>query len=1002
MVRGFITFLARSRYHELDNEGNTIIIEDVIKERSLDVLKTDGTLLFNRTTDDITMSLSSDGWSPFKIAVGNLENILSDRASSWMDVKNLPIGSNSVKEILSYIDKAKYRVDGSNNYEMWLKKSEVDGLIDHDLGDNPNVPYFNLVINGSKARVSETYFKELMGDRSDAWYELKNSSTDPNLFDRIISSDFEKLDGTRHRIRLSDLELKDLLENTSGNDVELKISKAKLEDIDGDSTNFKDFGQQGWYEFSITLSDVEMDILRNTQLIGKPIEYIDLEATATTDLFTETKVLLNVEVDVIPPKIVEVSITDQTLKAFLRSIRVLDESILFSNIESKNYSGYTVTNRADLENLLTNGGSYVKTGDILDIDIVIEDKNLTEDDIYIGLNELGWRIPTISIEADGPNGEKRFRISWTGVEVGGVSGSIGIGNTIEDRYGNIGNQNFGILNIDMTDIVPTKTLIDKNDVEILTHPSDNKYYVNANYDIDLEDRGNLYRAGILAFEYDNNKSDNKDGVPSYHSSPNGLYTGGIKEKVFEVAVDNVTHKMDGEYIGVVYGMSRSGKLIGISNYSDDDFDKIMDANYTSSTLEKTTIMVDTVTPVISDVNIINKTFKDKYRVNSVGGGDTVYVKDGDKVEVSFNVKDFNMYNQEINENSTEKGGYLLELLNGYSVDNLSGSIIKSSEEDYTVTYTFVINDSDLIERDIDLSLIAEDKAGNQMVEEKIIVLNNNLPKNIILEIYEDVEDWYNATTKRIGKGGDPTVGKFTKGGGASLINNPMIYGRISGFGAEVRYLNIQKNGDVSEPLLEILNQTSEIKIDETNGIKFKVDTTNTVKVVPISLSGVVGSEIEFKFIVDTRVNTSYLQGGIVGSLLGGHIVIDLSNLKELVGVDGYSYTFVVGGEVVKSGGEINLNGSSFTTKQEGSISEIIDINTSEFQGGSRADLIITVWDRLGHEKTFEKTYFIPTTTLGIKTIIEGESRHRESKLKIIGEGDSDKFKLDSSIDSSKE
>ena len=1000
--KGIITFLAKSRYHEIDSSGETVIIEDVIKDRSLNVLKTDGTLLFSRSTDEIAMTLSEDGWSPIKITKVNLETMLDNRAESWVGVKNLPIGTDPVKEILSYIDKVKYRIDGSNNYEIWLKKSEVDGLIANDLGDNPSVPYFNLVIAGSPTRVDEEYFKGLMGDRSDAWYELKNSSTDLNLFTGISSDDFEKLDGTRYRIRLGDLDLKELLESTSGDDVELKISKTKLEAIDGDSTNFEDFGQQGWYEFNVVLTDIEMQILRDAELNGTPIEYIDLEATAVTDLFTQTKVLEEVAVDVIPPKIVEITVIDQTLRKFLKSVKVLDDTLLFTNTEAENYSGYTAINEGELGQLIKNAGSHVKTGDLLDITLIIEDKNLTENDIYIGIDELGWKVPDITDEST--TDINRFKLSWIGVAAGGIPGIIEIGNRIEDRYGNVADQNLGILNIDMTDIVPSRTITDINDNSINAHPSDGKYYMKANYNIELGGTGDLYRAGIVAFKYDKTKSDNKDGIPTYHHSENGLYTGGTKETEFEMVVDD-THKTDGEYTGKIYGMSKSGKLVDITDYSDDDFDKILDTNYASSTLSQTTIMIDTVEPVISNISMVNRTFMDEYGVNSVDSSGTTYVKDGDVVEISYNIKDFNMYSKEMANGI--KGGYLLDL-KGYTntvappLGTIKISEDTSLADTYTVTYTFRITDSSPDETDINFSLKAEDKAGNQAVQEEIIVLDNNKPKSIVLEGYEGVKGWENITTQRTGDSGISSGGyKFTKGGAVSLISDPMIYAKVSGTGADIRYLNVEKNGTI-DPLLDILGQTSEIKIDGSNGAKFGSDTMNIAKVIPISVSGVPGDEMEFRFIVDTRVNTSYLQGGIIGSLTGGNINIDLSYLEELAGIEGYNYVFVVGGKVVQQGGEDNLDGAGFTTVQGGSIARTIDIDTSLFVGGSRGDLTITVWDRLGNEKIFEKAYFIPTKSLGVKATIEEEIKQRESKLKIIGEGTNDKFELESSVDKSSE
>lgn len=182
--------------------------------------------------------------------------------------------------------------------------------------------------------------------------------------------------------------------------------------------------------------------------------------------------------------------------------------------------------------------------------------------------------------------------------------------------------------------------------------------------------------------------------------------------------------------------------------------------------------------IILMYHLILKTSMDKYGVNSIGSSGTTYVKDEDRVEVSFDIKDFNMYSQEIG-SSVSKGGYLLELI-GYSVDELSGQIVSSGgaglTDTYTVTYTFKINDSSTVETDIDINLKGEDKAGNQAVEKRTIVLDNSKPKGVVLEVYEAVKDWENITTQRTGDSGLSSGGyKFTKGGATSLISDPMIF-----------------------------------------------------------------------------------------------------------------------------------------------------------------------------------------------------------------------------------
>ena len=55
-----------------------------------------------------------------------------------------------------------------------------------------------------------------------------------------------------------------------------------------------------------------------------------------------------------------------------------------------------------------------------------------------------------------------------------------------------------------------------------------------------------------------------------------------------------------------------------------------------------------------------------------------------------------------------------------------------------------------------------------------------------------------------------------------------------------------------------------------------------------------------------------------------------------------------------------------------------------------------------HEKTFEKTYFIPEQLERINAKISGEVKERTSKIKIVTEGSNDEFGIESSMDMSSE
>jgi hypothetical protein len=207
---------------------------------------------------------------------------------------------------------------------------------------------------------------------------------------------------------------------------------------------------------------------------------------------------------------------------------------------------------------------------------------------------------------------------------------------------------------------------------------------------------------------------------------------------------------------------------------------------------------------------------------------------------------------------------------------------------------------------------------------------------------------------------------FTKGGPGSFEANSGIYveGKTGEGVGQIVKLNIQRNDNpdvVTIPIPFGEKTQFTMKIDGfTNNEK------NTVTVKPVGVLGVEGPSKTLDFVLDTEINTPYLEGGIIGELdNNGNIQIDLSKLIELSGVTGYSYVFTVGNKP-KSDNESNLDGQSSTILTENSITGTlkwedgkVEIPTSGFIGGSKGTLLFTVYDRLGHKKTFEKTYFIP-------------------------------------------
>jgi len=282
------------------------------------------------------------------------------------------------------------------------------------------------------------------------------------------------------------------------------------------------------------------------------------------------------------------------------------------------------------------------------------------------------------------------------------------------------------------------------------------------------------------------------------------------------------------------------------------------------------------------------------------------------------------------------------------------------------------------------------------------------PGDVTLKIYEDTGGWVNGTTGITGEAIEIAPYRFTKGGANSLEANPGIY--VTGSTGEginqMVKLNVEKNNNVFSTIdLPVTKNTNfSILID-----KFKNNDKNIVTVRPESALGFVGDLKTLDFVLDTQVNTLYLEGGIIGEIDGDrNIRIDLSKLIELAGVTGYSYVFTVEKKPT-SDSESNLNGQSTITLSDSSVTSTpkwedgkVEIPTSGFVEGSKATLLFTVYDKLGHKKTFEKTYFIPKQLDGIISKVTDEAKQRKSKIRVVTDGNKDEFGIESNIDKSNE
>ena len=291
-----------------------------------------------------------------------------------------------------------------------------------------------------------------------------------------------------------------------------------------------------------------------------------------------------------------------------------------------------------------------------------------------------------------------------------------------------------------------------------------------------------------------------------------------------------------------------------------------------------------------------------------------------------------------------------------------------------------------------------------------IYVNYTIPRpieNIKIKTYEEIYGWENGERTTIDDSGRTYI--YTKGGDYFHTSKPIVY-------VEIPEDNIDEKGEVkiTELKVEKLNSDGSI-IREKNfeitesmrnreiELDFIKEGANIVRVTPIAANkyNIDKTPKILNFIVDTKINSSYLDNeDIIGELKAREISIRLSKFGELSGINKYSYTLSNGFQ--REGKERTVDGSKYLTPTEDGKLNDVKIQLGNFSEGSRLTLAFTVYDRLGHEKTYEKTYFMPKQSDGIAAKVSGEVKQRRSKIKIITEGNKEKFGVGSSIDGSSE
>jgi len=254
---------------------------------------------------------------------------------------------------------------------------------------------------------------------------------------------------------------------------------------------------------------------------------------------------------------------------------------------------------------------------------------------------------------------------------------------------------------------------------------------------------------------------------------------------------------------------------------------------------------------------------------------------------------------------------------------------------------------------------------------------------------------------------------FTKGGKVSNISNPAIYAVVPK-DKKIKKLKIETLDSIGNITgtkeMNLSKKTGNIEI-ESNYFNYIENGAYRVKITPISevknkhKDDVEGESKILNFIVDTKIKNSYLEKEEIISELemkdGKPVIkIKLSKFEELSGINKYSYTLSNGFQ--KKEEEVSVKGGKYLIPTEENGLADIKIPLGDFSEGSRLTLSFEVYDRVGNKKTYEKTYFIPKQANKIIAKISGDVKQRNSRIKIVTEGNKDKFGIGSSVDGSSE
>ncbi len=731
-------------------------------------------------------------------------------------------------------------------------------------------------------------------------------------------------------------------------------------------------------------------------------------------------------------KTVEVVLDDISLPAVkVNSVTLSNEttemlwnSLGFSTSESTNYSMADFTNTGTSLISLTRGGNdgnYAKNGDVVTVSanysFVGAPKYSFDENFNLLLD--GINCPPIS-SIHYPSTEEVAHTFTIGYLSGGnkLNGAayINAGTTDENS------ERIKVLYVD--NVTPggegaaASTQYINNSNSKIDYTSDEEGKGSTEEELTTGYTG--VRAYINLFSYESAQSDmpnyntiNDPGISGLvHSGTNiadKYYTRVVRESsgAFNdpISVDDTGHTNDGGYhIHKVMAVDKAGN---VATDNKTDLTTIASQMNSSSTISD--YYVDTINPVLN-TSLVKSS--DLYsELNSAFGVPAVLpFKNGDELELSFSINDYNPDTYSLAESGT------VDVTNSYSFPYTGASPLTFTVENLTTQDSG--NSYPLF------TLTATDKAGNSSIEPVTGRLLNTIPSQVSLQLFEDHWNWLNSNTGITGSSSltDPNDSDyvFSKGATTSNSSSPDIYitgdnfsaidndandgNNVIVIGANINGQDVYYNHGSLSPGQSALNLTDINTNDSSiNGFYLVPNSKNTVKVVPYGPSGVKGFEYLKKVLVDTMVNsntTLISNGTYLPSTEKYRFDLDFSKISEFAGLTGYKVNKIeskTGNTVVKTyDNSASTTYTSLSTvpstslTQSSGLTDTLEFNKTDVMPGSRSKLFIDVIDSLGSEREIEFTLLVPEPSLNLKAKTANSNRMRETSVKVVGESNGNK------------